>query len=111
MIDLHCLMHASGSSRREHRGVVDCCRDDARTHPAAAQGQSGDCCITRVYAGRGENHLIGSRSYGGRDDLSCLIQGLRGKPPRAVEAHRIAPPGLLSLEPSLACFIEHRLAR
>jgi hypothetical protein len=64
-----------------------------------------------VYAGRGEDHLIGSPSYGGSDYLSRLIQGLRGKPPRAVEAHRIAPPGLLSFEPSLACFFEHRLAR
>jgi hypothetical protein len=64
-----------------------------------------------VYAGRGKDHLIRSPPYSGRDYLSRLIQGLRGKPTWAVEAHWIAPPSLLSLEPSLACFFEHGLAR
>jgi hypothetical protein len=102
MIDLHRVMHASGSSGCEHRGVVDCSRDDARTHPAAAQGQASDCSVTRVYAGRGEDHLIRPPSDGGCDYLSRLIQSLRGKPTWPVEAHWIAPPSLLSLEPSLA---------
>jgi hypothetical protein len=73
MIDLHRIMRASGSSRREHRGVVDCRCDDARTHPAVAQGKSGDGCVTRVYARRSEDHLIRSPSHGGRDHLSRLV--------------------------------------
>ena len=28
-----------------------------------------------------------------------------------MEPHRIAPPSLLRVEPCLACFLEHRLAR
>ena len=64
-----------------------------------------------MYAGRGEDHLIRSPSHGGRDYLSRLIQSLRGKSTWAVQAHWIAPPGLLCLEPSLARFFEHRLAR
>ena len=67
--------------------------------------------MARVYAGRGENDLVWSRSYGGRDHLSRLIQGLRRKPTWAVEAHWIAPTSILGLEPSLSRFCEHGLAR
>jgi len=111
MIDLYRVMHPSGSSSREHRGVVDCRCDDAGTHPAATQGQSSDGSLTCVYSGQGEDHLIRSPSHGGCDYLSRLIQSLRGKSTWAVQAHWIAPPSLLSLEPSLARFFEHGLAR
>jgi hypothetical protein len=111
MIDLHRVMRPSGSSSREHRGVVDCRCDDAGAHPAASQGQSSDGSLTCVYAGRGEDHLIRSPSHGGRDYLSRLIQSLRGKSTWAVQAHWIAPPSLLCLEPSVARFFEHGLAR
>jgi hypothetical protein len=64
-----------------------------------------------VYAGRGEDHLIRSPSHGGRDYLSRLIQSLRGKSTWAVQAHWIAPPSLLRVQPSLARFLLHGLAR
>jgi hypothetical protein len=111
MIDRHRVMYASGNSGGEDRGVVDCSRHDARTHPAAAQGQASDCSVTRVHAGRGEDHLIRPPSDGGRDDLSRLIYRLRGKPTWPVKAQWIAPPSLLGLEPGVACFCEQGLAR
>src|SRR5829696_1507158 len=67
--------------------------------------------MARMDPGRGENDLVRSRSHCGRDHLSRLIQSLRGKPTRAVEAHRIAPASLFGLEPSLSRFLEHGLAR
>ena len=82
MIDLHRVMHASGGSSREHRGVVDCCCDDAGTGPPAAQCQSENGSLTCVYAGRGEDDLIRSCPHGGGDHVSRLIHGLRGKASR-----------------------------
>ena len=67
--------------------------------------------MVRMDPRRGENDLVRSRSHRGRDHLSCLIQSLRGKPTRAVEAHRIAPASLFGLKPRLARFLDHRLAR
>ena len=67
--------------------------------------------MTRMNPGPGENHLVRSRSHGGRDHLSRLIQSLRGKPTGAMEAHRIAPASLLRFEPSPECFRKHGLAR
>ena len=67
--------------------------------------------MARMDPRRGENDLIRSRSHSRRDHLSRLIQSLRGKPTRAVEAHWIAPASLFGLEPRLARFLEHRLAR
>ena len=111
MIDIHRLVHSSDGSRRKHRGVVDCCGDDAGADPAPAQCQSKDGCLTRVYPGRGEDDLIRSCSDGGGDHFSSLIHGLGSKPARPVESERIAPARLLRIKPSLARISEHRLAR
>ena len=111
MIDIHHDVHPSGGSRRKHRGVVDCCCDDAGADPAPAQCQSKDGGLTRVNPGRGEDNLVRSCSYGGGDHLSSLIHGLGGKPARPVEPDRIAPARLLRIKPGLACISEHRLAR
>ena len=102
MIDLHRLVHASGGRSRKHRGVVDCCCDDAGTNPPAAQCQSQHGSLTCVYAGRGEDDLIRSCSHGGGDHSSSLVHGLGGKPSRPVEPDWIAPPRLLRIKPSLA---------
>jgi hypothetical protein len=111
MIDLHSVMCARGGGSREHRGVIDCRCDDAGSHPAATQDKSSDRSLICVYAGRGEDHLIRSTSHGGRDYLSRLVQSLRGKATWAVQAHGVAPPSLLRLEPGLARILKHGLAR
>ena len=110
MIDADGVVHSGGGRRREHRGVVDCCCDDAGTDPAPAQPESEDGCLTRVYTGRGEDDLIRSRSYRGGNHFSGLVHGLCRKPAGPVETSRIAPAGLLRIKPSLAGISEHRLA-
>ena len=104
-------MHASGGGSREHRRVVDCCCDDAGTDPPAAQSQSENGSLTCVYAGRSEDDLIRSCSHGGGEHVSGLIHGLRGKPARSMEPGWIAPARQLRIKPSLACILEHWLAR
>ena len=111
MIDVHRVVHPSGGCRRKHRGVVDCCCDDAGTDPAPAHSESEDGCLTRVHPGCGEDDLIGSRSYRGGNHFSGLVHGLCRKPAGPVEASRIAPACLLCIKPSLARIGEHRLAR
>jgi hypothetical protein len=111
MIDIHRVVHPSSGSRRKHRGVVDCCCDDAGTDPAPAQPQSKDGGLTRVYPGCGEDDLIRSRPYRGGNHFSSLVHGLGGKPAGSVETIWIAPPCLLRIKPSLAHIGEHWLAR
>jgi hypothetical protein len=111
MIDIHHVVHPSGGGRRKHRGVVDCCCDDAGTDPAPAQAQSKDGSLTRVYPGCGENDLIRSRSDGSGHHFSSLVHGLGGEPAGPVETSWIAPPCLLPIKPSLARIGEHWLAR
>jgi hypothetical protein len=111
MIDIHHVVHPSGGGRPEDRGVIDCCCDDARTHPAPAQRQSKDGGLIRVYPGCGQDDLIRSRSYPGGNHFSCLVNGLGGKPARPVQTCWIAPTCLLRIKPSLARIGEHWLAR
>jgi hypothetical protein len=111
MIDVHHVMHPSCGGRRKHRGVVDCCCDDAGTDPAPAQPQSKDSRLTRVYPGCGENDLIWSPSDGSGNHFSSLVHGLCRKPAGPVETSWIAPACLLRIKPSLARIGEHWLAR
>jgi hypothetical protein len=64
-----------------------------------------------VGRGPSEDHLVGPRTDDTGDDLPRLVKCLRGQPTRAVESHRITPPGLLRIQPSLARSRQHRLAR
>jgi hypothetical protein len=111
MIDIYHVVHPRGGGGRKHRGVIDCCCDDAGTDPAPAQPQSKDGGLTRVYSGCGEDDFIRSRSSGGGNHFSSLVHGLRGKPAGPVETSWIAPAGLLRIKPSLARIGEHWLAR
>jgi hypothetical protein len=111
MIDWHCIMHTSSGRGRKHRGVIDCCCDDAGTNPPSAQCQSENGSLTCVYAGRGEDDLVRSCSHGGRYHLASLVHSLGGKASGPVEPDRIPPPRLLRIKPSLAGLGEHWLAR
>ena len=110
MIDLHHIVHTGGGRSRKHRGVIDCCCDNAGTHPPSAQCQSEDGSLTCVYAGRGEDDLIRSCSHGGSYHFASLVHALGGKASRPVEPDRISPPCLLRIKPSLAGIGEHWLA-
>ena len=110
MIDWHYIMHTSGGRGRKHRGMIDCCGDDAGTDPPSAQRQSEDGSLTCVYAGRGEDDLVWSCPHGGGYHVASLVEGLRGKASRPVEPDRISPPCLLRSKPSLAGLGEHWLA-
>jgi hypothetical protein len=78
MIDLHHIVHTSGGRSRKHRGVIDCCCDNAGANPPSAQCQSEDGSLSCVYAGRGEDDLIRSCSHGTGYHVASLVQGLGG---------------------------------
>jgi hypothetical protein len=111
MINFHRLVGASGGGGCKHRGVVDRCRDDARTRPPAAQSKPQHGSLTCVYPGGGEDDLIWPRSHGGGYHFASLVQGLGGNASRSVESGRISPTCLLRIKPSLARIGEHWLAR
>ena len=110
MINFYRLVGASSGGSCEHRGVVDCCCDDARTHPSTAQSKPQHGSLTCVYPGRGEDDLIWSCSHGGGYHFASLVHGLGGKASRSVQSGRISPTGLLRIKPSLAGIGEHWFA-